>query len=307
MSVQHRTAMAALIFGAAAIGLAPIWIRYSMLGAPAIVFYRLVIAFPFFALVALMEYRNEPAGKETDTGRFNWLWLFFPGILFAADTLLWTLGINYTTVANAALLGNIAPVFVTLVAWQFFGERFNKWFPVGLVLALAGSALLTGSSFQLDIRHVYGDALAAVSALFYAGYQLGINRVRRNRSTALLMACGCVSGAVLCAVVMLFTGEPWLPPVEAGFRGWWPLFGIAIVSHFLGQGSIAYAFAHLPASFSSVTLLIQPIVATVAAWVLLGESLGLLALVGGVTVMAGIVLARKGTSSGGAPHEHQER
>jgi drug/metabolite transporter (DMT)-like permease len=112
----------------------------------------------------------------------------------------------------------------------------------------------------------------------------------------MLMACGCVSGTLLCLAVLPLTGDSLLPPAEAGIRGWWPLFAIAIVSHFLGQGSIAYGFAHLPASFSSVTLLVQPLVAAVASWVLLGEQLGLLAMVGGVTVLLGIFFARRGST-----------
>ena len=67
---------------------------------------------------------------------------------------------------------------------------------------------------------------------------------------------------------------------------------MALVSHVGGQGLIAWALAHLPASFSSVTLLVQPVAATVFAWAILGEGFGPQQVVGGAIVMAGILLCR---------------
>jgi drug/metabolite transporter (DMT)-like permease len=71
------------------------------------------------------------------------------------------------------------------------------------------------------------------------------------------------------------------------------LFGLAIVTQILGQGAIAYAFAHLPASLSSVSLLIQPVVAALAAWVLFNEAVGPAQWIGGAIVLAGIWIAKK--------------
>jgi drug/metabolite transporter (DMT)-like permease len=58
---------------------------------------------------------------------------------------------------------------------------------------------------------------------------------------------------------------------------------------------IAYASAHLPASLSSVSLLIQPLTATVAAWLLFGEAVGLLQMLGGALLIAGITLSKRGS------------
>ena len=77
--------------------------------------------------------------------------------------------------------------------------------------------------------------------------------------------------------------------------GWLKLVGIALISHACGQGLIAYALAHLPAAFSSVSLLLQPVIAGVFAWVLLGEPLVALQIAGGGVVLVGIYLARRGS------------
>jgi drug/metabolite transporter (DMT)-like permease len=62
-----------------------------------------------------------------------------------------------------------------------------------------------------------------------------------------------------------------------------------------GQSLIAYGFAHLPASFSSVSLLLQPVLAALYAWAILGEGMGAVQMAGGVIVLAGIWLARRGS------------
>ena len=80
-------------------------------------------------------------------------------------------------------------------------------------------------------------------------------------------------------------------------QGWLALIGLALVSHVSGQGMIAYALAHLPASFSSVGLLFQPAIAAVLAWIILKEPLGLWQAFGGTIVLAGIFLARQGSRS----------
>jgi drug/metabolite transporter (DMT)-like permease len=70
------------------------------------------------------------------------------------------------------------------------------------------------------------------------------------------------------------------------------LVGLALVSQVAGQGLIAWGMAHLPASFSSVSLLLQPVAAAVFAWAILGEAFGALQALGGAVVLAGIVACR---------------
>jgi drug/metabolite transporter (DMT)-like permease len=100
----------------------------------------------------------------------------------------------------------------------------------------------------------------------------------------------------ICAIALLplalASGETMLPATAGG---WLTLLGLAVVCQTAGQSLIAYAMAHLPASFSSVSLLLQPAMATLYAWAILGERAGLAQLAGGAVILAGIWLARKGS------------
>ena len=73
------------------------------------------------------------------------------------------------------------------------------------------------------------------------------------------------------------------------------LAGLALIPHIAGQSLIAYGFAHLPAAFSSVSLLLQPVLAAIYAWALLGETVGPAQMLGGLVVLAGIYLAMRGS------------
>ncbi len=76
------------------------------------------------------------------------------------------------------------------------------------------------------------------------------------------------------------------------------LAALALVSQIGGQGLITFALARLPAAYSSVTLLAQPVMAAVFAWVLLQEALGLWQAVGGCVALLGIYLARRASEVG---------
>ena len=100
-----------------------------------------------------------------------------------------------------------------------------------------------------------------------------------------------VAGALAIAF-SLAAGESFF---TSSWRGWLVLLGLAWMSQVLGQGLIVYGLAHLPASFSSVGLLIQPVAAALLAWMLLGEAVGAWQLTGGVAVLVGILVARRAT------------
>ena len=92
--------------------------------------------------------------------------------------------------------------------------------------------------------------------------------------------------------IALLSGETLLPP---SLHAWAVLLALALISHAGGQTLIAYALAQLPASFSSVALLLEPLVAAVIAWPLFGEHLGPVEIAGCVLVLAGIYISRRGS------------
>jgi len=286
---MSRAAFLCLLAGGCAIAFAPIFVRLSDTGPLASAFWRTALATPLLWAWLLWSGRGEPTSRAPT--RFPPLVL--AGVFFAADLGVWHFSIVYTSVANSTLLANLAPIFVTLAGWLIWKRRVTRTFLVGMFVAIAGMFVLVGPNFALGGTRLLGDALGALTAVFYAGYMLAIKDARDARaSTATLMAWSTAISAAALLPVALLAPQPFLP---ASAAGWLPLLGLAIVSQILGQGLIAYAFAHLPASLSSVSLLIQPVVAALAAWMIFAEPVGPMQFAGGAIVLAGIWLARKGS------------
>src|SRR5207302_1416011 len=269
-----KPALGALLLGATCIALSPIFVRVSEAGPTATAFWRVALAVP--PLWLLYALRREQAVARTD--RVKWPLLLAAGVAFAGDLGFWHSWIKLTWVANSTLLASLASVFVTLAAWIFLGERPKRVFLAGLAAALSGVALLLDASLELSGTALVGDALGVVTAVFYAGYLLAVKGLRdRGESTLRVMAVTSTISAVFLFPAALASGEPMLP---SSLPGWGTLLGLALVSHAAGQGLIAYALAHLRAAFSSVSLLFQPVMAALFAWVLLGEALVALQIAG---------------------------
>ncbi|HJV53610.1 MAG TPA: DMT family transporter [Noviherbaspirillum sp.] len=296
MDTTHKPfpafAFVALLLGGVAIGFAGIFMRLSDVNPLASAFWRMALAAPIlWAWAFAVRRQDEKGGKRTDFS----MALVLAGIYFAGDMGVWHLSLHYTTVANATLLSNFAPIFIALWMWIAHRMRFARVFVIGMVIALAGAVLLVGPNAAGGAHggdKLLGDALGLGSAVFYAAYQLVIKDARSQYSTARLMAWSTtVTGLALLPFALLAPGDFW----PAQHAGWLPLLALALVAQIGGQTVIAYAFAHLPASLSSVSLLIQPLTAAVAAWLIFAEAIGPLQMLGAVLLLWGIYLAKKGS------------
>ncbi|KRD69767.1 membrane protein [Sinorhizobium sp. Sb3] len=288
-TAHNRVAMAALLIGGAAIGGSPIFVRLSEVGPMATAFWRVALA--LIPLLAWSWFRGESANDRRPQKLSEYALLILPGVFLAIDLAAWHYALTKTSVANATLLANLAPVFVTLASWLLFRARISTVFVIGLVTAVAGVVTLKGGPMALGEGNLVGDGVAVVAAMFYAGYILAIGRLRSLFGTVRIMIWSTASAAI-CMLPMAVVFEQSLFPVTA--FGWAMLFGLAFVSHAGGQVAITYALAYLPPAFSSLTLLLQPVVAAILAWILLAEPVGLMQAIGGAIVLIGILIARRG-------------
>ena len=286
--------MMALALGALAIGFAPVFAAFALkpeyggFGPASIGFYRVFFALPLMWLVlwaAPGKAHPAPQREKRPTGL-----LALAGFFFAVDLVSWHWSIKYTTVANATLLANFAPLWVTLWAGRLFGEKIQPRFFIALGLAFTGAFILMDASFQLSPDQLFGDALSLLTAISYGSYMLTVKKLRETCPPQEIMAWSGLFAVPLMFIAALASGETLL---SSNFNGWAVLLGLAVVSHFAGQGLIAYAFGHLPASLTSLNLLLQPIFAAVLGWVLLGQAMGGQQLLGAAVVLGALAFANR--------------
>jgi drug/metabolite transporter (DMT)-like permease len=289
----------ALIAGAFAIGASGIFVRVSETGPIATAFWRGVLALPPLAAWMLIERRAaarpgaaSAAPPLLDPG------FFWAGLFFAGDLALWHLSLVRTSVAASTLEANCAPIVVTALAWLLWGERPRLGFLLAIALALAGVVLIVSPHLHWG-RGLAGDALGLGAACAYGAYIFVVARLRARHSTGTLMFASTLVYSLL--LLPLALTEKFLPDSA---HGWLLLAGCALSAQALGQSLIAYALAHLPATLGSLGLYLNVIAAAGYAWLLLGERLTPLQLLGGVIVLAGLALARAARSGG---HAHARR
>lgn len=288
--------MLALVGGAIAIGLAPIFVRWSEVGPNATAFWRLAIALPPLWLLC----RRTGGTRLPHQGRGL---LVLAGVCFALDLCFWHASIARTSVANATLLANLTPIIVVLFYWLVRHQRPTPRFAFGTVLALAGAAGLalgsgspagtvTGVAFSgaTDNRVLLGNLFGVITACAYAGYLLSVEQARSVAGGFQVMLVSTAVATLITGAVALGFGENLWP---GSGTGWAVLAGLAVIVHVLGQGGIVWAIGQLPAPLSSVVILIQVVVAAGLGWWWLGEALGPLDVAWAVLVLAGVLVARR--------------
>lgn len=286
-------ALAALVLGAVAMGVSPVFVRVANaeVGPLASAFWRVALALPLlFAWTRL-----EEGGPVRGRGFLDPV-LLLAGLAFAGDLVFWHFAILATTVANATFFATTAPVFVVLIAWLALRRRPRPATLAGLGLCLLGGGALVGQSARLDASHLIGDLEGVGTAFFFGLYFLVVERARAQGIGAarVTLAASCVTAAVLLVVALAVERRPFLPTTASGAAA---LIAMAWISHAGGQGLLSVALGRLPASFSSLVIFLEAIAAALFGWALLGEAVTPLQGLGGALILAGIWVARPKSSS----------
>ena len=290
----ERIAILAVFVGAVVIAFAPILVRLSETGPSGTGFHRFLLAIPLYWAIAMTLPRSDtPGGQERPRGLRDFVLVGMAGVYLAADVAVWHYSIQMTTVANSTLLANVAPVFVVLGGWILFRTRVTRTYLIGLAAAMTGVFILPQASLSFSHDRFIGDLLGVLTAVFYAAYQMSVERLRRRFSTLTIMKYAIPVSALAMLPVAIASGDDLLPVTLAG---WGFLIALAAGPQVFGQGLIAWALAHLPVAFASVSLLVQPVTAALVAWALFGENIGVQQAIGAVIVLGGIMLARKGSA-----------
>jgi drug/metabolite transporter (DMT)-like permease len=294
-------ALIALFAGALSTGGAGILVRLSETGPTATAFWRGCLALPLLAAWALLESAQRDSGLEQrqPPGRaarflssFRDPGFLLAGAFFAGDLALWHWSLLLTSIAASTLEASLAPLVVILIAWLRWRERPSTAFMGATALALAGMLLIVSPKFGHGGSAFLGDVLGLGTACFFAAYILAVARLRARYGTGIVMFNSTVVFTLL--LLPLALTQKFLPDT---LWGWATVAGCALAAQVLGQGLIAYALAHLRPTFSSLGLLVQTLGAATSAWLVLGERLSAIQIVGALVIVGGIALARSARKS----------
>ncbi|MDX3807044.1 MAG: DMT family transporter [Bosea sp. (in: a-proteobacteria)] len=282
----------ALFAGATFIGFSGIFVRLGDVGPAAAGFWRMLFAMPVLVAWTTFERRKPQGAAPPDRGAFAAIAL--AGLMFGIDVALFNASLGFTTIANASLLGNLAPVGVVLGGWLILGDKPSRRILGALMLAIAGALLLVLPKFTGNPAasgNLFGDSLAFGAAMSYAAYILAVGRARNHADAGLVSLISSLVCAVFCLIAALLLHEQIIP---MSLQGWLAVIGLGLVSHALGQGLITLSLGSYGAGAASLVMVWPALVSVLAAWALFGEQPTPVQAFGGVAILAAVLLVRRG-------------
>ena len=278
---QRRVALAAVGLAVVAASTSAILIRLSAAPEPTMAFYR--VLFTTLLLAPLARGRGG-AFSRRDLG-----FAAVAGLALAVHFATWFASVDLTTVAASVTLVQTQPLFVAAGAVLLFGATLGRRAVLGIALAIAGVAVLSvdGLSGAVAPAPLVGNALALAGAVAAAAYVLSGRSVRQRVALVpyVLVVYGVAALGLLAVALATDAALLGYPPRE------WGLFlGMAVGPGILGHTLINWALEHVESTVVSVSLVGEPLGSAALAALLFGEIPGPLTLVGGVVIVAGIVL-----------------
>ena len=212
------------------------------------------------------------------------------GALLAGHFATWISSLKFTSISNSVLLVSTAPVWVAVIGRLTGTVHLSRLMGIAIGLSILGSVIIAGGSVAIGAGTLRGDLLALLGAVCMGAYLLTAQRVQRTVAFGPYVALAYGSAAVWLWVAALPSGTPMF-----GFdvSTWWALVGIAVVSQVIGHSGYNYSLRQLKPEFVAVTLLGEPILASILGWLLFHEPVPVATLGGGVLVLLAIMLAAR--------------
>jgi len=281
---KRLPAYLALFGGVVCIAWSAIFVKCTDIPGAASAFYRML----FPAVVLLPTFPFDRRSERVSLR--NLAIISLGGLFFALDLVFWNTSILRTSAANATLLGNNTPIFVGLLTWLVFRRRPPRAFWLGLLMAIVGAFLILWADLARHTQIGLGDLMALAAAACFAVYLMVTERVRSSTGTLVFLRWAMISSTLALLFINLGMGISLSLPHG---RTLWAVLGLGLVSQLGGYLFLTYALGHLPATITSISLLTQGPLTAVLAAVLLGESLTLSQIMGGILVLSGVALAHR--------------
>ena len=277
----------ALISGVLAVSTGAVFAKLAEAPALVIAAYRVGLASVILAPIAWWKARDEIVGL----GMREYSLALLSGLFLALHFSTWISSLSYTSVANSVVLVNTNPLWVGVLAPVISKDRLTLKTKISIVISVIGGAIIGAGDFATGGQALWGDFLALLGSICAAMYLLLGRNLRRKLSLlAYVIICYGSAAIILWGLVIALGLQ------VVGFSsGTYAAFaGMALISQIIGHTSYNWALKWFSASLIAVSLLGEPIGATILAYIIFDERLTWTKLVGGSLILAAIYLAAKG-------------
>jgi drug/metabolite transporter (DMT)-like permease len=269
-----------MLIGAIAVSFSAIFVKMSSAPAEVLAAYRLLF------MVLLMtpfvyKYRQDLKGLTAK----QWLQTALAGFFLAIHFIFWFESLNYTSIASSVVLVTLQPLFVIAGAYLIFKERVTKAGLTSVFIALFGSLVIGWGDFQIGGKALYGDLLALLGALWVSLYMLFGQGLRKGMNLFAYTYLVYGTSALFLVAYVFIIGESFGPYPA---KEWWLFLLLAVVPTLLGHTLFNWILKWVSASHISMSILGEPIGASLLAYFIFGEILTWSQWVGGTLILIGI-------------------
>ena len=263
-------------------GVGPLLFLAPSISISAILFYRVLFWPPVLFTIAR---RN---GNKINKKLFRSV--LIPGILFGVSTIFGFTAITETSVANATIIGNISTAMVLFVAPKYLKEKISKLQVVLAFTSFVGVIAIVLGAGNTGGSTLFGDCLALVNALTWTFYFIASKRRRVDGvdTWQFLYGVSVIQACVVVPYALVVSNDI----LQITWRDLGFLIAMTLFSGTIGHSFMLWAQKYVDASVSSLILLLGPVISSTGAWLVYGQKISVMQVVGGLIVLtslAGVV------------------
>jgi drug/metabolite transporter (DMT)-like permease len=273
-----------LLLAVTSVSWASIFIKLSDAPFLIIAFYRMGLAslflLPFFIKKGLTDYKVL-TGKEI-------LLCFLSGIFLGFHFVTWISSLAYTSVSSSVVIVATQPVFVALLTPLILKEKIDLWVFIAILIALTGIFIIAGGDVKIGGENLKGDFLSLIGAIMAALYLTLGRSIRRklNLLPYIFLVYSISTGVIF--IFCLFSGVNFSPLT---WRNLILFILLALIPTLIGHTFYNYILKYVKAHLVGMTILGEPLGATLLAFLILKEIPAITIYIGGILIFIGIWIA----------------
>lgn len=267
------------------VSFAAIFIRWSDSHPITVAFYRML-----FSSAVLFLFIPPYIPRIKRFKKREWIILITTGLFLAVHFAAWISSLDYTSVASSVVLVTAHPIVVAWISTWYLGEKTSSRAYLGIAVGLIGVFVMTFSNYRISGWALIGDMLAIVGMLAFAGYLLRGRKLRQDMPVIPYAFMVYLFSTIFLGIFSIpFSTSFAVYPIEEYVL----FFALALVPTIFGHTLFNWALKHVKARVVSVSLLGEPIGASLLAFLILKEIPPRLTLLGGVITLFGIYMCAK--------------
>ncbi len=208
-----------------------------------------------------------------------------PGVFFGVNLAIFFAGATHNSVANASLIGSLAPFFIVPIGAKLFAEYVNRRALVFALIAFGGLGIVLFSAPTNGDASLQGNIFGLTAMLLWTAYVVSTRQFRGAMDVATFMAT--ISPIATVAVFPLAVTNGDMFGMSA--RGWTFTLILAFLTGVAAHGLNVYAQKTIPIGTIGIAQVVQPALAVVWSFLLLGEALNNRQMIGTAIVVGGLL------------------